>query len=47
MLWYHHVFVLWVLAHMVWAAVVLQREWRRSRLPEAPLASDNFDKAYP
>jgi hypothetical protein len=26
-----HVFALWVLAHMLWAAVSLEREWRRIR----------------
>jgi hypothetical protein len=31
MLWLHHVFAIWVLAHMVWAAVLLEKEWRRIR----------------
>jgi hypothetical protein len=31
MLWLQHVFALWVLAHMLWAAVLLEREWRRIR----------------
>jgi hypothetical protein len=31
MLWLQHLFALWVLAHMLWAAVLLQREWRRVR----------------
>ncbi|PYF00046.1 hypothetical protein BJ122_13015 [Rhodopseudomonas faecalis] len=47
MLWYHHVFVLWVLAHMAWAAYVLERDWRRSRQPEPALARDQLDKVYP
>jgi hypothetical protein len=31
MLWLQHVFAIWVLAHMVWAAALLEREWRRIR----------------
>jgi hypothetical protein len=31
MLWSQHVFAIWVLAHMVWAAVLLEKEWRRIR----------------
>jgi len=31
MLWLKHLFALWVLAHMLWAAVLLEREWRRIR----------------
>jgi hypothetical protein len=31
MLWPHHLFALFVLAHMLWAAVLLEREWRRIR----------------
>jgi hypothetical protein len=31
MLWLQHVFAIWVLAHMVWAAVLLEKEWRRIR----------------
>jgi len=31
MLWLLHVFAIWVLAHMVWAAVLLEKEWRRIR----------------
>jgi hypothetical protein len=31
MLWLYHLFALWVLAHMLWAAVLLEREWRRVR----------------
>jgi hypothetical protein len=27
--WLQHVFAIWVLAHMVWAAVLLEKEWRR------------------
>lgn len=29
MLWWQHLFALWVLAHMLWASILLQREWRR------------------
>jgi hypothetical protein len=45
MLWYHHLFMLWVLAHMAWAAVILEREWRRAR--RAPAPNERLDKAYP
>jgi hypothetical protein len=31
MLSLQHMFALWVLAHMLWAAVSLEREWRRIR----------------
>jgi hypothetical protein len=31
MLWLLHVFAIWILAHMVWAAVLLEKEWRRIR----------------
>jgi hypothetical protein len=31
MLLLHHIFAIWVLAHMVWAAVLLEKEWRRIR----------------
>ena len=31
MVWLQHVFAIWVLAHMVWAAVLLEKEWRRIR----------------
>jgi hypothetical protein len=31
MLWLHHIFAVWVLAHMLWAAVLLEKEWRRIR----------------
>lgn len=31
MLWLQHLFALYLLAHMLWAAVALQREWRRIR----------------
>jgi hypothetical protein len=36
MLWLQHVFAIWVLAHMIWAAVLLEREWRRVRGPIGP-----------
>jgi hypothetical protein len=26
-----HVFAMWALAHMLWAAVLLEKEWRRIR----------------
>jgi hypothetical protein len=29
MLWLQHFFAIWILAHMLWAAVLLEREWRR------------------
>jgi hypothetical protein len=29
-----HMFALLVLAHLVWAAVILQRDWRRQRLAD-------------
>ena len=31
MLWLQHVFAIWVLPHMLWAAVLLEKEWRRIR----------------
>ena len=31
MLWLQHLFLLCLLAHMLWAAVLLQREWQRAR----------------
>jgi hypothetical protein len=36
MLWWQYVFAFWVLAHMVWAAVSLEREWQRVRSPDDP-----------
>lgn len=33
MLWLEHLFVLCLLGHMLWAAILLQREWRRPRPP--------------
>jgi hypothetical protein len=36
MLWLQHLFALWVLAHMLWAAVLLEREWQRVRSPGDP-----------
>jgi hypothetical protein len=32
MLWLEHLFVLCLLGHLLWAAILLQREWRRLRL---------------
>jgi hypothetical protein len=32
-----HVFALWFLAHLVWMAVLLQAEWRRTRACLKPL----------
>lgn len=29
--WLQHVFAVWVLAHMLWAALLLEKEWRRIR----------------
>ena len=29
MVWLQHLFALCVLAHMLWAAVLLQKEWQR------------------
>lgn len=29
MLWLEHLFVLCLLGHTLWAAILLQREWRR------------------
>jgi hypothetical protein len=31
MVWLHHVFAIWVLGHMLWTAIVLEKEWRRTR----------------
>ena len=31
MLWLQHFFAIWILAHMLWAAVRLEKEWRRIR----------------
>jgi hypothetical protein len=31
MLWLQHIFAVGVLAHMLWAAVLLEKEWRRIR----------------
>jgi hypothetical protein len=31
MFWLQHLFAIWLLAHMLWAAVLLEREWRRVR----------------
>lgn len=31
MLWWQHIFVMLVLTHMLWAAIRLQREWKRSQ----------------
>jgi hypothetical protein len=31
MFWLQHLFAIWVLAHMLWAAVLLEKEWRRIR----------------
>src|SRR5689334_19934439 len=31
MLWWQHLFAIWLLAHMVWACLLLQREWQRQR----------------
>lgn len=31
MFWFQHLFAVWVLAHMLWAAVLLEKEWRRVR----------------
>lgn len=31
MLWWQQIFALWVLTHMLWAAVRLQTEWKRGR----------------
>jgi hypothetical protein len=31
MAWLQHVFAVWILAHMLWAAVLLEKEWRRIR----------------
>ena len=36
MLWLQYLFALWVLAHMLWAAVSLEREWQRVRSPDDP-----------
>ena len=36
MLWLQHVFAISVLAHMLWAAVLLEREWQRVRSPGGP-----------
>jgi hypothetical protein len=36
MLWLQHIFTIWVLAHMLWAALLLEREWRRVRGPIGP-----------
>jgi hypothetical protein len=32
MLWLEHLFAVCLLGHMLWAAILLQREWRRLRL---------------
>jgi hypothetical protein len=29
--WLQHLFAVWVVTHMLWAAVVLEKEWRRIR----------------
>ena len=36
MLWLQHFFAIWILAHMLWAAVVLEKEWRRIRRLAGP-----------
>ena len=48
MLWLHHIFAVWVLAHMLWAAVLLEKEWRRIRRfagPEDPKALTGAEDA--
>ena len=29
--WLQHLFAIWILAHMLWAALLLEKEWRRVR----------------
>jgi hypothetical protein len=29
--WLQHFFAIWILAHLLWAAVLLEKEWRRIR----------------
>ena len=36
MLWLQHLFALCLLAHMLWAAISLQREWQRTRRYDDP-----------
>jgi hypothetical protein len=36
MAWLQHLFAALILAHMVWAAVLLEKEWRRIRRPARP-----------
>ena len=36
MLWFQHLFAVWVLTHMLWAAVLLEKEWRRVRSSVGP-----------
>ena len=31
MLWWQHLFAVWLLGHMLWACILLQREWQRQR----------------
>jgi hypothetical protein len=31
MLWLQHFFAIWILAQMLWAVVLLEKEWRRMR----------------
>jgi hypothetical protein len=37
MLWLKHFFALWILAHMLWATVLLEREARRIRSVDGPV----------
>jgi hypothetical protein len=36
MLWLQHFFAIWILAHMLCAAVLLEKEWRRIRCLAGP-----------
>ena len=44
MVWLQHLFALCVLAHMLWAAVLLQKEWQRNRRRNQPERTWPYDE---
>ena len=46
MFWLEHLYAVCLLGHMKWAAILLQREWRRRR-PRAPIGQQQAPRAMP
>jgi hypothetical protein len=46
MLWYQHLFAVWILAHMLWAAAALEREWRRMRGHQTPTVRTRLKNVF-